>query len=417
MLVLLFLFLIGQPFIGHTGDTAALVALCGMAFISLGYKVPKISLSFIFIPSVMIGLGLIGAPGHASRKVLGDLWYYSFPSLALLTGCMLARRYRQRQSFFLVFVFAGVVLAAWQIIEVIAHRGAINDVNLLREETSNGFILTALSPLILFLSSRFGVPLIPPQKKLLIRAIYVITLIGLLLAFSRTLTIDLIAAAITGLGWITRKRHRGIVVATVLILILFELATFIPTTPNSFLGKIAGMWQEVSLTRFSNRADEIQHWRAYETFRALQTYERGDAVHKVIGMGFGQLVDIGMDVELGSTYLREIPIFHNGYVYTLIKSGYLGLILLLWYLASFYIAGARAADLRDPVLRLNGGLMMAMTTIVLSSTFVVAGWFNPVALCPVMLMMGFLAWRLWPFLNMLAAPTIRRIGVEQTVAP
>lgn len=395
LISLLFLFLIAEGFMGQTPDAVALVVLSGVAFVATDFKIPRVALSILAIPAGLIALGLLRSPGHAAVDIRRDFYYYAFPCLCLFTGCMLSRIYSRPEPILRVFIWAGVVLSVWQIIDVIVHRAAASDIVALREEISTGYTLSAIAPLILFLSLRFGVPLFTRNRKLITRLIYLVTLTGLAVAFSRTLTVCVVAALITGLGWLTRKRYRGVVVLAVGLLLLLNLSYFITVNPDTFLGKMAFVRDELFFTQFTGRADEIHHWRAYEAVTALHDYEKGDQVQKALGMGFGQLIDIGITIWFeGKPYL-EIPVLHNGYLMALLKSGYVGLCLLLWYLARFYVVGARAADRGDPSGRFEGGLLMAMVTILLGTTYVASGWFNPGGLCPVMLLMGVLAQRLW----------------------
>lgn len=404
MLFCLFFFLIMQPFINPQWAMAALWVFGCWAFVMVDFKLPKHLLRLLLIPALLILIGLINAAGHPPYNIVKDLYYFTFPVTCVFAGGMLGRRYARPQPVLKVFAFAGIALALWQIVDVAIHGRATTDVNVLREETSNGYSAAVIAFLILFLAARFGLPLFKRQSRVVRRAVYLVLLAGIALAFSRTLTVDLVLGLVTGLGWITGKKYRGAVVIALLLLVLMNLSSFIPVNDTSFLGKLAGARAELTFTAFSGRADAIQHWRSYESFMALQTYGAATALEKAVGLGFGQLVDIGFKVDLGGTVMREIPIFHNGYVYALIKTGYIGLFFLLWYLVRFYIAGARACTSAMPDMRLLGGLMMAMTTVILSSTLVIAGWFNPNAMCPVLLLIGFLASQLRPVPRSFGAP-------------
>jgi hypothetical protein len=389
----LFLFLILERFIGMGATTAALVILACSACAQSKLRIPRGALAALIIPATLIALGLLGAMGHDLRDVIKDMWYFSFPALAVFTGYLLAARCKRVEPVLFAFVAAGAILSCWQIIEFITHRGLLQSgsFNDVRNEIGSGYELSALAPLILILASRTAVKVLPVRTKVLPFAIYSVTLIAVILAFSRTITLSLLVSLIAGLGWLTAKRKRGLIIIGIIVGVLLGLSTVVPEDAGSFLGKLAHSRDEVSFGDFSTTTDAIRYWRAYETLRALQTYADGTVMQKATGLGFGQLVDIGFYVDLGGTVMREIPIFHNGYVYVLLKTGYIGLILLLVYSARFYILGARSFESPIPRKRLLAGLTMAVTSTIAISTFVISGWFNPTEMCSTLVMLGMLA--------------------------
>jgi len=386
----LFLLLVLQPFMGHGITTMALVILASWACTELHFKIPRRAAAMLIIPGAMIALGLLGAPAHNLRDVLKDGWYYMFPALAVLTGYLLAHRCKRVAPVLMAFVAAGVLLSCWHLAEIVAHSGSLasGDINDVRTEVGAGYVLSAVSPLILFLSRRYGVALLPSRARILPISIYCITLTSVVFTFSRTIIISLLLSLIAGLGWLTAKRKRGLIMMALFVGAVLGLSAVIPEDTASFFGKLARSREEVAFSDFSTTTDAIQYWRAYETLKALQTYGGGTFIQQAVGLGFGQLVDIGFEVQLGDTAMSEIPVFHNGYIYVLVKTGYVGLVLFLIYLVRFYTLGARSAESPDPQKQLLGGLTMAMTTTVVVSTFVISGWFNPGAMCSVMLLMG-----------------------------
>lgn len=386
----LFLLLVLQPFIGSGMTTVALVLLVICACFEAHFMIPKRAVSLLIIPAMMLVLGTAESASHSLRDVLKDYWYFIFPALSVFAGQMVARRIKRIEPILLAFVASGVVLSCWHLINFVAHRGSLgaDDLNDIRSEVGSGYMLSAISPLILFLSGKFNISLLPARAKIVPIAIYCITISSVVLAMSRTITISLILSSIAGLGWLTAKRKGGLVIGGVVITAVLGLSAVLPEDVGTFLGKLARSREEVTFNNFNTTTDAIQYWRAYETLKGLQAYGDGNAVQKAVGLGFGKLVDIGFSVQLGATELREIPLFHNGYVYVLVKTGYVGLGLFFVYLAGFYIKGARSADSGIPEQQLVGGLTMAMTVTVLVSTFVIAGWFNPMTMCSVMLFIG-----------------------------
>jgi hypothetical protein len=390
LMLLLFMLLVSHPLIGSRLTTGALVLVASWTILRSHFKVPKRALVLMLLPGALVVLGMLGSSSHYLRDVLKDSWYYTFPMLAVFTGYILARSCKNAESILMTFVVAGAVLSVWHLAEFITHRELLQtgDLGELRDQIGSGFMLSSVSPMILYLASRSGVKLFDPRTRAIPLAIYAVTLASVACAFSRTMVISALVSFVAGLGWLTTKNKRGMIVIGLLIGVLFGLNAVVPEDSSSFLGKFAQTREEISYTDFGTTADAIHHWRAYETLMATATYLGGNGIQKAVGMGFGQLVDIGIDVELGGTVMHEIPIFHNGYVYVLVKTGYVGLALFLVYLARLYVVGARHVQKSDRKNQMLGGLLMAMISMVAVSTFVVSGWFNPSLICAITMLIG-----------------------------
>ena len=368
----------------------SLIALILIACFRLRLRLPREALYMLILPFAMIILGMIGAPGHDPRDILKDVWYFSFGPLTVFAGYLLGRSSRPFEFSLFVFICAGIMLSLYQIGDFTAHRGLLQteDLNGLRDKIGGGYMLCILSPLILFLSSHFGIKLPFLYSRRLRYGVYGVTFMGIATSFSRTLLLALVLAVVVGLGWLTKKRRRGIVAVAAVVLIFSGLSYIVPESQSSFLGKIARTQDELTFSDFRTEGDVIRYWRSYETLVAFETYARNNNFRRAIGMGFGQLVDIGMEVQLGNDFMRYIPILHNGYMYILVKTGYLGLFAFFLFMGKLYSIGARHADSSCSSCQLIGGLVMSTVAIVVVSTFVISGWFNPVAMYPVVLLLG-----------------------------
>jgi hypothetical protein len=387
---LLFVVLLLFPLIGPEPATAVMLFLTFWTLVQLRFRVPKQLLPLIIIPVILLSLGFLGAGSHNLRDIFKDGWYFSFAPIAIVTGYLLARKSRHWQPFLLAFAAAGAVLSFWYIVELAAHRDVLasGDFNGMRDQIGGGFMLSLVAPLILYLSAHYKQTIPGLENRYIRILVYLVTLLSIASAFSRTLIISFIVAVLAGLGWLTLKNLKGILVLCVVIAAIFGLSALVPADTSSLLGKFAQTRGEVSTTEFATTSDITHYWRAFETFMALRTYMDATSVQKSIGLGFGQLVDIGIEMELGGTLMSKIPIFHNGYIYVLLKTGAVGLLLFISYLAQLYLSGARAFAKAGSSSQMLGGLLMSIIAIVVVSTFVVSGWFNPTLMGSVFLLIG-----------------------------
>ena len=63
----------------------------------------------------------------------------------------------------------------------------------------------------------------------------------------------------------------------------------------------------------------------------MHSYLTGSFLSIIIGKGFGYLLDIGFIQILADIKIRYIPFLHNGYVYILLKTGFIGLFSYLLF--------------------------------------------------------------------------------------
>jgi hypothetical protein len=164
-----------------------------------------------------------------------------------------------------------------------------------------------------------------------------------------------------------------------------------------FLGKLAHSLDEVHIEEYSDLRSINGNWRGYETARALKHYASGSISHWLFGYGFGAQVDIGLAMPLGATpgerggYMRSIPVFHNGYIYLLIKGGAVAVALFGYALSWLYVVGRRLATVEvGGSACMPARLLQGVTLGLVFATWIVGGVFNKADLFPFLLSGGFL---------------------------
>jgi len=157
---------------------------------------------------------------------------------------------------------------------------------------------------------------------------------------------------------------------------------------GSVVGRLAYSIDEIAISDYSTAENISRNWRGFESYRALLTYSQGSVLEQVGGKGFGALVDLGIQIQLGSEIFRYIPKLHNGYLYLLVKTGLIGLLLYIWFL---YRLQTRASALVNQKTRQGifaGRILSGLAWSVVFATLVVAGVFNRDALTTATLIIG-----------------------------
>lgn len=82
-------------------------------------------------------------------------------------------------------------------------------------------------------------------------------------------------------------------------------------------------------------SDINTHWRGYETYLAFRFMSSLPDAFMIFGAGLSSTVPIGFTFNLGGTDMRDIPFFHNGYSFLIVRSGMVGILLYLTQLISW----------------------------------------------------------------------------------
>lgn len=98
---------------------------------------------------------------------------------------------------------------------------------------------------------------------------------------------------------------------------------------EEFMYKIKMIPGEAFSTKInrSDWRDFHDHYRSYENVRTIEQMTHNNTL--LIGEGIGSQVDLKQKVYLGDMFLRHISILHNGYLTVLLKSGLIGILLLI----------------------------------------------------------------------------------------
>jgi O-antigen ligase len=352
----------------------------------------RTSLANVIIPLLIIFLiGLVGIFHHEPLHVFRDIAYALTPIALLITGYWIAENSKMRITFFRILLLGGFIIAAVHIFKFIL------DPKLLTQDIAS-MRLYAMNPNVDLVSIALTIGLF--RKKLRLDSLFPrllpwyvvipILIISFVLSFSRTglVMLFVMTVAITGLiGKLTIK--------SILVFLIFVItfSVIILTTPRddvkTFRGKIARSVREVVAKEYTDYRDITINWRGHETWKALETFRSGNVRQKIVGHGFGALVDLDMTMILAGEEFTEIPILHNGYAYILVKTGIIGIICyLLYYIILLY--RSRPSVNRNVQERIMLSRLLLGSTITLILTMFVIGGMAEIHESEFVLLTGFL---------------------------
>jgi hypothetical protein len=359
---------------------------------------PLKALWWMFGSMIVVGLAAGLGTAVSTYEYLKDAWYVSNAAVIITVGFVLGRMVDDVARGLRAFIIGGVVVALGHLMWFALHPELLAfKATTIRSISGTGYYAAGLACLLLLLHwDRWQEDLrLSPWAG---GAALLLCAVSVVFSFSRTLTLVMLLGAMAASGFFARREWLRVgVLLLVLLGGLLVLRETVDTTSvqgrNSFVGKLARSLDELQPTERMSVKEINLNWRGYETARAIATWRSGNAAQLLFGQGFGSTVDLGMFQNLSRNprdAVRYIPIFHNGYVYVLVKTGLVGLVLYVAALVLLYRQGRRHALADDAARRRHGRLLQACALVLAFTTWVVAGAFNKFDLFAFLLVAGFL---------------------------
>ena len=308
-----------SPFLVLTG---IILIITNKGIIKKSYLKKIWPLFFIFF------IGCIGIHNYLSRNIIRDMSYALTPLSLFYAGYYFSDSQLKLQNILKVIIITGLIFSIIHITQFIINPLLLLEkVEILRHSIFNpGGGVIILSLILGLLQYRIGFDNLFPK--------FIPRFIGLpllfssfILSFSRIGLVIGITLFISFIGSLSRINWKSLLTIGILALglMLLILSTSVGET-GTFRSKISQTLSEIAVSDYQDMADINNKWRGYETFRALLKFSKEGITGKLLGTGFGSVVDLGLSIKLGDSYMSEIPVFHNGYAYILVKTGIIGLI-------------------------------------------------------------------------------------------
>jgi len=385
---------------------ALLVGLATAVVLATNRRIDPRLLVVIALVSVVAFLGFVTGHGADRFEYFKDAWYIFNPVLVLLVGYTLYAMKPDLRRGLRAFVIAGLIVACWQLRGYIIEPSLIQlpAVQIRNVIGSGSYVpVVALAVLLIYMGkwrSALGLP------NWLAASFLVLTAVAVSGVFSRSALVVVCIALAALIGCFSRREWWRVGLPVVLLVLAGYMAQLVFDTEShralqTFGGKLARTLQELTLGDGVGARDINLNFRAYETGRALDQFAQGSITSMLFGQGFGAKVDLGilMPLEVSETGfrgVREIGVFHNGYVYLITKVGLVGLLLYVAVFAYLYRIGRPVAALAhaDPQSAAGRLFQFAIVTLV-ATTYFIAGVFNRGDMFPVLLLTGYLLahWR------------------------
>lgn len=371
---------------------AIVLGLCVMVIVLLiKNNTDAVSHNRVFVALLLpVLLGFIAGYQNNSYLILKDAYYFSMPVLFTLCGIMLARKLSIAE-FLRTLVLGGACISVIVTVFSLVYMGTATLTDPYSARYVIGIAGTPGPPLAIgcmLLSRKFKISLF---SKLWYRAFLIVNVFGVYMLASRTyFVITMCFVFLLLANHIKRVWITPAIVLVVMIFTLMPVDLFTSKSSDTFWGKMFSSFTELSMGDYNTEQDINIRYRGYESFMAINGYVQGDSEDMLIG-GLGKQVDLKTYVRLGEdAYFRFIPVLHNGWLYILVKTGAVGVLIYLVVFFGMIIANWRHYTNPDsrPIIRFFAALTIGCILSLLFTNYIVTSFFN-VEMTVIMLTLGF----------------------------
>ena len=395
---LLFVFLNLSAFV-PIEITSVLMFLCICWLVWMrGMWIPRVVI-YIMAPILLfIAIGLSGSAHCKPYNVVKDVWYVGKSLQALVLGFLLMDQIKDLRKALKVILISSLIAATFHIVHFIFNPEILQEsVRDLRSDAGRGFMVCGFAIALLVTARKFRIGLFDSNKWMK-PAVLLFCFFSLTLSLSRTQWASLLIMMFVTYDVINLKRIKSLLIIISFLAAFLLASTLVPQSASmgpgkTFLGKVVYSFKEIVIKNYKSRKDINLNFRGFESYRALVAYLKGNKLQYLTGQGFGTLVDLGLNIKLGETEMRYLPTLHNGYMYVLVKTGIIGIMIYILFFLKFIRYGLKLGRLREAEVRFAGKMIVALSLVLLTTTLVISGFLNKTTMISIIMALGvFLAY-------------------------
>lgn len=303
----------------------------------------KYSLSIIKYISVFIlilSIALLVSVFHKTALflIIRDFTYLSKPIIGLLVGYQLCKS--NNSSFLKLFIYTGVLIAIIHLVIIFiafVEYKTLN-VNVLREKGGYFSDYEIYTLILLLFYKKFNLEFSKEKIKLFI----FIVGFSSFLYLARTNMIQFVILFVGIKGYYELNKQSLKIISTIIISVLIGYFAIVYINPKrqgkgieAFLYKIKIAPEEAFKTKINKEdwKDFNDNYRSFENIITVRQVSSNGSSAVMFGEGLGSRLNLGRKVfSNDGGYVQYIPYVHNGFMTVFLKSGILGVILLLYFI-------------------------------------------------------------------------------------
>ena len=312
---------------------------------------------------------------YQTFSIIKDFTYLLKPILGLLVGYQIFDKFKNKN--FDIFINAGLVLSGIHIILILLAFIKFHniDMNLIRYEAGYFSDYEVYVFVLLLFSNKFNIEI--DKRK---RTLYILVIgFSIFMYLARTNFLQL-AILILGIkGYYVLNKNSIRVLSFVVLGVLLGYNAIYQLNPKRNGKGIEGLMYKIKIApeeAFKTKINK-NDWKDfndnYRSFENITTVKRvsSDGTRAIIfGKGIGSTVKIGQEIlTTDGSKIRYFSVAHNGFMTIFLKSGLVGVLLLIAFLYLLY----RQKGSKHPLINDLNMLLMGTSIFLILSTWVFMG--------------------------------------------
>ena len=337
----LFAICIAVPYLGNYELTFAVWTCTILLTLKPGYSIAILKYSACFLGIIAMALLSTRFSEVSIYYVIRDITYLLKPVLGFFLGYQICRYFYKDTFKTLVYTGYGIAIAHIAVLlfaMVFFRIGSIHEVRYYAGYFSD-FEVYAL--IILLFHKRFGFTL--PRKQFLVMA--AVLGFSVFMYLARTNFIQFFILWVGMMGYLALNRRALIGLGSLVVLCLLAYGAILYINPKrngdgfeAFLYKIKIAPTEPFKSKIdmNDYIDFNDNYRSVEINLTMRETKAQGTNAILFGRGLGSTVDLRQKVYLGDMELRYISVLHNTFMTALLKSGIVGILLLILSIVFIY---------------------------------------------------------------------------------
>lgn len=330
----LFLACVAIPYLNQYELTFAVWSISALITLQKSYSLSILKLISLFVLILLIALVSSITEVFTTYEFLRDFAYLMKPILGLVVGYNLCKGFLKSPLKLVVYV--GVFIATLHLL-IILYSFAflpVNSMHQLRGHSGYFSDFEVYALILLLFHKEFELDFSP---KITRRFILLVGFsVFMYLARSNFIQLGVLFIAIKGYFELNRKSIT--ILVSTLLFVFAGYSAIVAYNPErgskgleALLYKIKNSPNEAFKTRVNKNdwKDFHDNYRSYENILTLRQVPEGGAKPILVGEGLGSSIDLRRKVWLHTSTMRFIPFLHNGFMTIFLKSGLLGVFILI----------------------------------------------------------------------------------------
>lgn len=373
---ILFAICISVPYLNNYELTFGVWTVAAMLTVTRKYSLTIIEHVACFLAILAIAMIVMLNYDYKTYFILRDFAYIVKPAIGLLLGyqlCIGNFRYAM-QTIVNTAVFIAVIhLLVIVHSVVVEHALTVNDIRL-----TSGFFsdYEVYALIILIFHEKFELGFSRQKRRYFIWVIAVSSFMYL----CRTNFIQFVILFVAMKGYLKINRASIMVVSAVIISTVVGYSAILYYNPKRNGPGIEALLYKIKVAPiepFKTKIDRFDwrdindNYRSYENIVTMKQVGLKGTSAVILGEGAGSKIDLKQEMWLGDAYLRYISILHNGFMTIFLKSGLLGVFILLMSITLFF----KNKKSRIPIVTNINMLMIGTGFFMLASYWVFMGFY------------------------------------------